>query len=103
MTNKAYFISLLGYAPSADAVEGALTDAGITADGNYTTANTVALKTAAVSTLQSLLTTPDITQGTGETTFATKYDRSAILKRIAMLEDQLGISAKPTIKGIQPW
>lgn len=104
MTNKAYYISLLGFAPSADQVEGAITDAGLVADDTYVVANSVALKTAAVTALEMLLSTPDLTQGTGETSFATKYDRDAIMKRIALLQQQLGITTGlPTIIGRRVW
>ena len=104
MTNEQYFISMLGFAPSAEAVEAALTDAEISGSGTYVIANSLVLKKAAVGALYLLLSTPDVEQGTGETVNKIKYDRNAILKRIALLEEEVGtIKAKPTIKGIHPW
>lgn len=91
LTNKKYFESLLGYAPSADEVEGALTDVDINGDSLYNRTNSNTLKTAALSSLKRLLSTPDISQGTGETTNQIKYDRNAILRRISQLEEEIGL------------
>lgn len=104
MTNKEYLTAQLGFAASANAVEAALTDVGITGTSTYTVAASTSIKTAAIAVLKTLLSTADVTQGVGETANAIKYDRNAILKRIAMLEGELGINnSKPTIRGRSPW
>lgn len=104
MTNEKYFKALLGYAPSADEVEGALTDAGITGSDTYVVANSVALKTAAISSMQRLLSTPDTTSGSGETQNAIKFDRTAVLQRIRLLQDELEVVVSgPTIKRVSKW
>jgi hypothetical protein len=100
MTNKDYFISLLGFAPSADAVEAALTDANIVAASTYTSGNSIVLKTAAVETLQLLLSTPDTSSGTGETANSITYDRQAILERIKLLQQQLGKGSRLRARNI---
>ncbi len=89
LTNRKYYESLLGYAPSADEVEGALIDVDIDGTLTYDKTNSIALKKAALSSLRRLLSTPDISQGTGETTNQIKYDREAIWKRIHQLEEEV--------------
>lgn len=89
MTNEKYFKAQLGFAASADLVEAAITDAGLTVQGTYEVANSLALKNAVLSSLKILLSTPDTVQGTGETENSIKYDRNAILARIKDLEEEL--------------
>lgn len=105
MTNKEYLASLLGFAPSnPNSIEAALIDAGINGADTYVAGNSVTLKIAAIQVLKILLSTADITKGTGETAFLHKYDRDAILKRIAQLEDEVGITVgRPAITGRSPW
>lgn len=103
MTNKEYFISQLGYTPTILIIEGLLLNAGFTGTDIYVAENATGMKYAILEGLKHLLSTPDITQGTGETSNSIKYDRNAILQRIRDLEGELGITSKPTIKGINVW
>ena len=51
MTNKERLISLLGFAPSQDSVEGALLDYGIEGAETYNGSNIKEIKTAAIGVL----------------------------------------------------
>ena len=102
MTNREYFISLLGFAPGVNVAESALIDAGVSITDVYVTGNSVALKTAAIQVMRVLLTTADTANGL--TGFSVKYDRTAILKLIALYETELGITTgQPTIKARNVW
>ena len=102
MTNKQRLISLLGFAPSQDSVEGALLDLGIEGEETYNGTNVKLLKKAAIGILELLLTTADTTQG--DPSFAIKYDRAAVLKRIDLLKGELDLlDSVPTIKAIHVW
>lgn len=103
MTNKERLISLLGFAPSQDSVEGALLDYGIEGAETYNGSNIKEIKTAAIGVLEMLLTTAD-TDNSGPG-FVIKYDREAVLKRIALLKGELGLldESVPTIKAINVW
>lgn len=104
MTNKERLISLLGYAPPSESVEGALLDEGLVSSDVYSAANLLQVKKAVLGILRILLSTADTQTGTAETGFGVRYDRSAIEKRIESLEDELGITiGKPRITGISPW
>ena len=104
MTNQEYFISQLGFAPTAGLVESSLTDAGLTGSSAYDVANKIALKTAILSALHVLLSVADTTQGFQETVNSIKYDRNAILKRIGILDKELGVSeALPIITSRVVW
>lgn len=104
MTNQQYFISQLGFTPGADFVTAALIDASITGSDTYDGSNMIDIKKAVIRGLNLLLSTADITQGYGETQFTTKYDRGSILKRIAMLEAEIGETVGlPIIRGVSVW
>lgn len=104
MTNRERLISLLGFAPDKNSVDGALIDADITGADNYTGSNSDELKTLAISILELLLSTPDITNTDGSGfVHATKYDRTAILKRIDLLKEELGLFAGPVITAPKVW
>ena len=103
MTNREYFKSQLGFSPDKDFITASLIDAGLSELGVYIIANKISLKTAALSALNLLLTTPNVTQGSGETANSITYDRTAVLQRIRILEDELGLGLRPTIKGVQVW
>lgn len=102
MTNKERLISLLGFAPPPNSAEAALIDIGLTETDSYVVGNLDSVKRAAIEVMKVLLTTADT--GNAQTGFSIKYDRAAIEKRIAQLEDELDVVVdKPTIKGIHPW
>lgn len=102
MTNKERLISLLGFAPPQNSAEAALIDIGLTESDPYVVGNLDSVKRAAIEVMKVLLTTADT--GNAQTGFSIKYDRAAIEKRIAQLEDELDVVVdKPTIKGIHPW
>jgi len=107
MTNKERFISLLGFAPSFDSVDGALIDAGILGTSPYDGTNVIALKKAAIELLQLLLTTADVSDGNATAGFvhSVKYDRVAILARIKLLKGELGVTDEslPTINTKAVW
>lgn len=100
MTNKQRVISQLGFDPPKNSVEGELLDTGISPEEEYTGSNSIALKTVALSICKIILTTADHTNENG---FSVKYDRNAVLKRIADLEDELGLTARPTITSKRVW
>lgn len=100
MTNKERLISLLGFALDTNAIDGALTDAGITGSDTYTADDSVGLKTLAISIMELLLTTPDTTNENG---YAIKYDRDAVLRRIGILQEELGLAAGPVITAPKVW
>jgi hypothetical protein len=78
LTNKDYLQAQLGFTPSnSNVIDAALADISVTGS--------------------------DVVQGTGETTNSIKYDREAVLKRIAMLEKELGISKASTIQAKHVW
>lgn len=102
MTNKERLISLLGFAPPPNSAEAALIDIGLGETDTYIVGNLDSVKRAAIEVMKVLLTTADT--GNAQTGFSIKYDRAAIEKRIAQLEDELDVVIdKPTIKGIHPW
>jgi hypothetical protein len=102
MTNKEYFQSLLGFAPGPNVADAAMLDAGINGSSTYVVSNSAALKTAAIQVMRVLLSTADTSNNV--TGFSIKYDRAAILKLIALYEDDLGITAgRPIIKGRSVW
>lgn len=104
MTNREYIEAQIGFSPaSTNTVEAALIDAGVTGSDTYSNAVMFTLKTAAISVLYSLLSTPDTTQGQGETANSIKYDRTAILKRIGVLEAETSGIIMPTIKAVSRW
>jgi hypothetical protein len=102
MTNKERLISLLGFAPADNSLEGELLDFGIVPTGTYDPANSVVLKKAAIKIMELLLTTADTTN---ENQYAIKYDRVAVLARIKLLKRELGIvdGSIPTITGKSVW
>lgn len=102
MTNKDRLISLLGFAPDNNAVEGALLDAGITMAGAYDGSNSVEIKKCAVGLMEVLLTTANTTSNNGATSTSISFDRNAVLKRLQMYKKELGITdgTVPTIKDV---
>jgi len=102
MTNKEYLIAQLGFAPGPNVAEAALIDIGIDGAAEYIPGNSIPLKTAAIKVLYTLISTADT--GNSITGFMIKYDRPSILKRIGILEDEVGIiAAGPTITSRRVW
>jgi len=91
MTNKDRLISLVGFAPNPNAVDGALLDAGITGSDAYIADNTVALKKCAIQLMELLLTTANTSFFNGATSAGVNYDRATLLKRIQALRRELGL------------
>jgi hypothetical protein len=102
VTNKERLISLLGFSADNNAVEGALLDAGIEPGDSYVAESSLITKGAAIEVLKILLSTPDTTM---ENANSVRYDRNAILKRIAQLEYEIGIEdvSAPKVTFINPW
>jgi hypothetical protein len=105
MTNDKYFRSLLGFAPTSDMVERALIDAELVGTDTYVkSTSSRPLRIAAIDVMETLLTTPDTWQGTGETENRVTFDRLAVEKRIRMLQDELELTVGvPTINGRSVW
>lgn len=101
MTNKDRLISLLGFEPPKNSAEGALIDLGMVDTADYIVGNLDNIKRAAIEVMKVLLTTADTSNG--EVGYSIKYDRAAIEKRIAQLQDELDVVTGPMIKGIHPW
>lgn len=103
MTNLDRLKSLLGFAPPDNSAEGALLDAGINPVTVYDPLSSIDIKKVAIQVMEVILTTADITNG--QVGFSTKYDRNAILARIKMIKEELGIvdETVPTIRGIHVW
>jgi hypothetical protein len=103
MTNKERLAALLGFTPAnVNTLDAELLDAGIAGSDTYTKSNSIPLKTIALSIINILLSTADVSNTDG---MAVKYDRDAVLKRAARLEDELGLSQKdrPTITAKSIW
>lgn len=101
MTNKERLISLLGFSPPPNSAEGALLDAGINVSGTYDASGSISIKTVAIEVMKVILTTANTSNA--QTGFSITYDRDALMKRIAQLEEELGIASVPTIKGVKVW
>lgn len=106
MTNRERLISLLGFSPSNvnNLMDGALVDAEIDGTDTYVLDNSVGIKTALLSILKIIYSTPDVTTSTsGITTSSLKYDRQNLWKRISDLETELGLTEGPKVTFIRPW
>ncbi len=102
MTNRERLISFVGFAPQPDAVDGALIDAGIDGTATYTAAQSIPLKTQSIALMELLLTTANTNDGAS--VFGVSYDRNAVLARIKMYKQELGITddSLPVISS-KPW
>jgi len=105
MTNKERLISLLGFAPDNNALDGALLDVGLAGGDNYVTENLESVEKASIPLLEVLLSTANISTHNGVTSAGKTFDRATILKRIQGLKKKYGIEdvSGRTIKGITPW
>ncbi len=91
MTNKERLISLLGFAPDNNAVDGALLDYGITADNTYVSTSLISLKRAQLELMELLYTTANTNFFNGATSSGVSYDRGTLLRRIQALRRELGL------------
>jgi len=101
MTNKEYFISLLGFAPGPNVAEGALLDAGITGGDSYVSANRAIMLPFVIRVIRILLSTADTSNSV--TGFAIKYDRAAIERLAVMYENEVQEKTGPTIRARNVW
>lgn len=102
MTNRERLISLLGFSPESNSVDGALIDFGIDGTATYDTSKTVLLKKAAIQIMELLLTTADTTN---ENTYGIRYDRTAVQARIRLLKGEIGLidESLPFVKSRPVW
>lgn len=102
MTNKERLISLIGFAPPANALDGALLDLGIVGADTYTAANSVDVKKAAIQVIQVILSTADTIN---ENEFQIKYDRPSLIKYLDTLKSEVGddTALAPTITSKPVW
>lgn len=101
MTNRERLISLVGFAPEPNAVDGALIDAGITGTDVYTSSLSTSLKRCAIELLKLILSMADTTN---ENSYLIKYDRAAVQKRIDQLEEEVNeVDNRPVINSVKPW
>lgn len=105
LTNAGYFKTLLGFSPSSETVEAAMIDNDLLATDPYVKANAIALKTGAIAAMQKILSAPDTTEGTGETSISIRYDRNAIALRVKQLQEELETEEllKPIITSRRVW
>lgn len=92
MTNRDRLISLLGFTPAKDSIDGTLLEAGIVGGATYDGSNKVSLKRCAIELMELLLTTPNQTNDVG---MVITYDRGAVEKLIARYKVDIG-DAKST-------
>jgi len=103
MTNKERLISILGFSPESNALEGEMLDVGISGTDSYETKNGLVLKKCAIKIMEILLSTADTTNSVSG--FTIRYDRAAIEKRIVLFKTELGLidESQPFIKSVSPW
>lgn len=95
MTNKEALQAVIVEEASENLLTKALLDYSISGDASYAASNASLVNSAAIAALQTILSLPDITEGG----FSKKYDRSAIQKRIDLLQGvQAAATAAPVIR-----
>lgn len=102
MTNGEAVSAVAGTAISANSVEKALTDIGLSTEGYYVVENAAKIDLATIEILKGLLATADITEGG----YSIKYDRSVILKRITELGTKNNLpeyGVRPTVRAVSVW
>lgn len=104
MTIQERLISLIGFAPPQNSVEGALLDEGLNAADAYDPSLSLQVKKATIQVMEVLLTTADTTN---ENQYVIKYDRPTLLKRITALKDEVaaedGVVLQPVIRSKKCW
>lgn len=99
MTNRERLQALLGFLPEQKAAKAALLDEGLEVNDNYEKANLPTVRKAAITVLETLLSTPDT--GSSMTGWTAKYDRAAIQARLKALRAEGGSGA--TIRAVNLW
>jgi len=101
MTNKERLLAFLGFQPEANAAEAVLADVELLPTDTYQTSNLSKVRLAAISLIETLLTTPNVSNST--TGYSVSYDRSAIERRLSILKMDAGLISGPTIKAVNKW
>lgn len=86
-TNREALIDLTGFNPSANSVSKVLIDAGVDGDLIYDGTYKEKLDQCAIKLIEIILSTPDQTNENG---FAIKYDRKAVMDKLAILKNDGG-------------
>lgn len=94
MTNTEKIISLIGFAPDSNSLEGALMDCNIVGYENYQVVNLPALKLAAIALIDKLISTPDTSNPVSG--MSIRYDRPSMLAIRKLL-------ATPTLTSKHLW
>lgn len=92
MTNRERLISVVGFEAEANALDGALIDADLTAADEYTKANAPQVQKAAREVLQGLLVS-SMTEGG----YSVTYDRKAIEAKLK------AIGGGPKVRALNVW
>ncbi len=92
---------MLGFQPENNALEAALLDRGITSVAVYTATNYPGIRLAAIGLMEILLSTANTTNNI--TGYSVTYDRGAIERRMLLLKEEAGLSARSVIKAISAW
>lgn len=102
MTNRERLISLLGFSPDSNSLEGEMLDADIDSLDEYEPIMATPIKKCAIKIMEILLTTADTSNNTG---FNIHYDRAAVEKRILLFKNELGLVdlTMPTINSKVYW
>lgn len=102
MTNRERLISLIGFAPSNNTLDGALLDLGINGADTYTAANAVDVKKAAIQVIQVILSTADTIN---ENEYSIKFDRPSLIKYLDTLKAEVGeeTATTPVITSKAVW
>lgn len=103
MTNKERLLAYIGFQPQDNVAEAALLDAGIDGSADYDVSLSDRIKRCAIEVMEVVITTADT--GSSMTGWTAKFDRPSILKRIATMKADLGISEvlQPEIRRSCKW
>jgi hypothetical protein len=102
MTNREALTAALQVEFPDASIELALINSGLDGTAVYAQGNKGAVNLMALDLLRGLLTTPDITEGG----MSIKYDRNAVLKRVASLEvttETIPVAAIPKVRSPRVW
>jgi len=101
MTNKERLLAMLGFQPEVNAAEAVLIDNSLVAADTYVTASLSSIRLAAISLLETLLSTPNTSNSV--TGYSVTYDRAAIERRLNNLKTEAGLITGPTINVVNKW
>lgn len=96
MTNKEALVAVVQVSVADNVLLKALLDQNIPSTDTYASANASSIDLAAISVLEGLLSTPNVSEGG----YSVSYDRAAIEGRIKALYQKNGLSApgKPSVR-----